>query len=158
MFSYWHVRLLSCQRRFLSCYGRHEFVLMQNGKRHAKNCKEAPYTCGLLGSMPEISTTAIGDVKFSLMQPGTVVRPHTGPTNRRVRVHLGLDVPPGCCEITVGGEARLWGDGELLIFDDSFEHSVTHTGTGERLILIADVLHPQLEDIPGKHYVHQGRQ
>eukprot|EP01043_Picozoa_sp_COSAG02_P047284 COSAG02_NODE_4515_length_5274_cov_5.708986_1_plen_132_part_00 len=130
---------------------------MHQGKHHTKNCQKAPYTCELLGSMPEISTAAIGDVKFSLMQPGTIVRPHTGPTNKRIRVHLGLDVPPGCCEITVGGEARAWADGELLIFDDSFEHSVAHTGTGERLILIADVLHPQLEGAPGKHYAPQGR-
>ena len=75
-----------------SC-GRHEFVLMTQGKRHAKNCQEAPYTCDLLGSMPEISAAAIGDVKFSLMQPGTIVRPHTGPTNKRIRLHLGLDAP-----------------------------------------------------------------
>jgi aspartyl/asparaginyl beta-hydroxylase (cupin superfamily) len=74
-------------------HGRHEFVLMNQGKRHTKNCQEAPYTCDLLGSMPEISAAAIGDVKFSLMQPGTIVRPHTGPTNKRIRLHLGLDVP-----------------------------------------------------------------
>jgi aspartyl/asparaginyl beta-hydroxylase (cupin superfamily) len=71
--------------------------------------------------------------------------------------HFMEQVPPGCCEITVGGEARAWADGELLIFDDSFEHSVAHTGTGERLILIADVLHPQLEGTPGAHYARQGR-
>ena len=130
---------------------------MNQGNRHSKNCQKAPYTCELLGSMPEISATAIGDVKFSLMQPGTIVRPHTGPTNKRIRVHLGLDVPHGCCEITVGGEARAWANGELLIFDDSFEHSVAHTGTGERLILIADVLHPQLQDAPGTHSAPQGK-
>ena len=127
---------------------------MAQGKRHAKNCQKASYTCELLGSMPELSTA--GDVKFSLMQPGTIVRRHTGPTNKRIRLHLGLDVPPGCCEITVGGEARAWADGELLIFDDSFEHSVHHIGTGERLILIADVLHPQLQGTPGQHYAPQG--
>ena len=89
------------------------------------------------------------------MQPGTVVRPHTGPSNQRVRVHLGLEVPAGCCQITVAGESRQWADGELLSFDDSFEHSVTHTGDagGARLVLIVDFLHPDLEGKRGSHYV-----
>jgi aspartate beta-hydroxylase len=125
---------------------------MTGGKRHLQNCKSAPFTCNLFASMPEVASTTVGDVKFSLMQPGTIVRPHTGPTNKRVRLHLGLNVPAGCCEITVGQEAREWADGELLIFDDSFEHSVAHTGESERLILIADVLHPQLEGTSGSHY------
>ena len=34
-------------------------------------------------------------VKFSVMSPGVHVWPHCGPTNCRVRAHLGLVVPEG---------------------------------------------------------------
>ena len=131
-----------------------EYWLWANGRQDKGNCEDAPFTCGLLASMPEATRTTVGDCKLSLMQPGTVVRPHTGPSNQRVRVHLGLDVPAGCCQITVAGESRQWADGELLSFDDSFEHSVTHTGEagGARLVLIVDFLHPDLEGKRGEHY------
>jgi len=44
-------------------------------------------------------------VKFSLLFPGTKVWPHTGPTNCRLRAHLGLQVPQGA-GIKVAGETR----------------------------------------------------
>jgi aspartyl/asparaginyl beta-hydroxylase (cupin superfamily) len=51
---------------------------------------------------------------------------HTGPSNERIRLHLGLEVS-GDCGIRVAGTAQKWKEGELLIFDDSFEHEViTH--------------------------------
>ena len=37
----------------------------------------------------------IGKVSVSILNPGTQVRPHFGPTNARVRLHLGIDVPEG---------------------------------------------------------------
>ena len=93
------------------------FSLWAFGRRYKKNCKRTPFTCGLLEQMTEATGTTVGDIKFSLMQPGTVVRPHTGPSNQRIRVHLGLEVPPQGCAITVGGETRSWTEGGLVIFD-----------------------------------------
>jgi aspartate beta-hydroxylase len=87
------------------------------------------------------------------MKPGTRVRPHTGPSNERIRVHLGLEVPEGCCGIRVGTIEKSWREGELLIFDDSFEHEVWHRGEKRRLVLIVDFLHPDLEGVAGSHYV-----
>ena len=98
----------------------HEFGLWAFGREDTAHCERAPFTCGLLRKMIGATGTTVGDIKFSLMQPGTVVRPHTGPSNQRVRVHLGLEVPAGCCEITVAEESRQWAEGELLCFDDSF--------------------------------------
>lgn len=39
---------------------------------------------------------------------------------------------------------RTWREGELFIFDDSFEHEVWHNGSQSRLVLILDMWHPQL--------------
>ena len=44
-------------------------------------------------------------IKFSVMYPGTHVWPHTGPTNCRLRAHLGLVVPKNVF-IRAGDEIR----------------------------------------------------
>lgn len=77
------------------------------------------------------------------MHPGTHVWPHTGPTNCRVRAHLGLVVPGGA-EIRVGNTTKTWEEGKFIIFDDSFEHEVWHNGPSYRLVLIVDLWHPEL--------------
>ena len=46
-----------------------------------------------------------GQIKFSMLAPGTTVWPHTGPTNCRLRLHLGIKVPDGV-GIRVAGEKR----------------------------------------------------
>ena len=51
-----------------------ELSLWQFGRRNVQGCARAPFTCGLLGGMPEATQTTVGDIKFSLMKPGTVVR------------------------------------------------------------------------------------
>uniref|UniRef100_A0A3B4A4F8 Aspartyl/asparaginy/proline hydroxylase domain-containing protein n=1 Tax=Periophthalmus magnuspinnatus TaxID=409849 RepID=A0A3B4A4F8_9GOBI len=74
-------------------------------------------------------------IKFSVMHPGTHVWPHTGPTNCRLRLHLGLVIPKTGCQ---------WEEGKVLIFDDSFEHEVWQDADSFRLIFIIDVWHPEL--------------
>jgi aspartate beta-hydroxylase len=84
-------------------------------------------------------------VKFSVMSPGIHVWPHVGPTNCRIRTHLGLVVPEGPV-IRVMNETRTWKEGEFIIFDDSFEHEVWHEGSELRLVLIIDFWHPELTE------------
>jgi len=82
-------------------------------------------------------------IKFSVMQPGVHVWPHSGPTNCRLRAHLGLVTPDGP-RIRVANEIRSWKQGEFIVFDDSFEHEVWHDGDQVRLVLIVDMWHPEL--------------
>lgn len=77
------------------------------------------------------------------MLPGTKIRPHCGPTNCRLRAHLGLVVPPGP-RIRVGNETRTWKQGKFIVFDDSFEHEVWHDGSKPRLVLMIDLWHPEI--------------
>ena len=44
-------------------------------------------------------------IKYSLMKPGVHVWPHCGPTNCRIRAHLGLVIPDGP-KIRVADETR----------------------------------------------------
>ena len=46
--------------------------------------------------------------------------------------------------LRVGDEWRLWPRGELLVFDDAFEHEVINDTAAERAVLLFDVWHPEL--------------
>ncbi len=74
------------------------------------------------------------------------MRPHVGPTNTRLRAHLGLSVTPAMSVgMRIADETATWVEGELLIIDDSFEHEVWHDGdeaAGARLVLLVDLWHP----------------
>ena len=79
------------------------------------------------------------------LRPGTHILPHNGTTNRRLIMHFCLE---GCqgIQFTVGGqmvESYGGGDGSVIVFDDSFEHSVYHGGSQDRFVLVAVFAHPE---------------
>ena len=84
-----------------------------------------------------------GTVGYAVMLPGTHLTAHCGLTNAKIRCHLGIDVPDGC-SLRVGDETRSWREGQWLVFDDSFEHEVWHSGNRPRVVLILDFYHPDL--------------
>jgi aspartate beta-hydroxylase len=120
-----------------------QLELFARGRKIEKNCQKAPKTCALISQIPDAATCKRGQVKFSIMHPGTHVWAHTGPTNCRLRSHLGLVVPEGV-SIRVAEETRKWEEGKVIVFDDSFEHEVWHNGSTYRLVLIVDFWHPEL--------------
>ena len=66
-----------------------------------------------------------------------------GPSNLRLRCHLGVRVPEGA-RVRVAGETRPWAEGECLVFDDSFEHEVWHEGDDDLILLVCDMWHPEM--------------
>ncbi|XP_031439869.2 aspartyl/asparaginyl beta-hydroxylase isoform X1 [Clupea harengus] len=121
-----------------------QFTLWQQGRKAASSCSSVPKTCALMERYPEATGCKRGQIKFSVMQPGTHVWPHTGPTNCRLRMHLGLVIPPDGCRIRCTDQTRSWQEGKVIIFDDSFEHEVWQEADRSRLIFIVDVWHPDL--------------
>ncbi|XP_047012692.1 aspartyl/asparaginyl beta-hydroxylase isoform X15 [Ictalurus punctatus] len=121
-----------------------QFTLWQQGRKVGSSCQSVPKTCALLERFKEATTCKRGQIKFSVMHPGTHVWPHTGPTNCRLRMHLGLIIPPRGCRIRCTNQTREWEEGKVLIFDDSFEHEVWQDADSHRLIFIVDVWHPEL--------------
>ncbi|CAH2285284.1 aspartyl asparaginyl beta-hydroxylase isoform X4 [Pelobates cultripes] len=121
-----------------------QYTLWQRGQKNEKSCKNSPRTCSLLERFPESSGCRRGQIKYSVMHPGTHVWPHTGPTNCRLRMHLGLVIPKEGCKIRCANDTRTWYEGKVLIFDDSFEHEVWQDANSYRLIFIVDVWHPDL--------------
>ena len=144
-----------------------QFELYRQGQKSERNCKKAPITCKLVSSIPQVASNRRGQVKFSVMASGTHVHAHSGPTNCRLRVHLGLKIPideqkgeqPGssvssrgktfaedATKLRVADRYLKWGDGEIFIFDDSFDHEVWHYNRQQesRVVLILDLWHPDL--------------
>ncbi|XP_037659522.1 aspartyl/asparaginyl beta-hydroxylase isoform X2 [Choloepus didactylus] len=121
-----------------------QFTLWQQGRKNENACKGAPKTCTLLEKFPETTGCRRGQIKYSVMHPGTHVWPHTGPTNCRLRMHLGLVIPKEGCRIRCANRTTTWEEGKVLIFDDSFEHEVWQDASSFRLIFIVDVWHPEL--------------
>ena len=124
--------------------------LYYNGMRNDQNAVRAPLTSALLCSADgefrrDCTSCPLGSAYFSLLRPHTRLAAHCGPTNARLRAHLGLVVPEGDCEMIVGGEARRWVEGKVLLFDDSFEHEVHNETDEARLILLIDLWHPELQ-------------
>ncbi|KAF9816101.1 hypothetical protein SFRURICE_003652 [Spodoptera frugiperda] len=117
--------------------------LFVRGQEIPNRCKRAPVTCSIVRSEVAASGCRRGQIKFSAMEAGTHVRPHVGPTNCRLRMHLGLSNTKDTY-LRVDKETRQWQVGKTFMFDDSFEHEVWHNGTGTRLVLIVDVWHPDL--------------
>ncbi|XP_040210196.1 aspartyl/asparaginyl beta-hydroxylase isoform X3 [Rana temporaria] len=121
-----------------------QYTLWQQGRKNEKSCNSAPKTCALLERFPESTGCRRGQIKYSVMHPGTHVWPHTGPTNCRLRMHVGLVIPKTGCKIRCANDTRSWAEGKVLIFDDSFEHEVWQEADAYRLIFIVDVWHPEL--------------
>ena len=78
---------------------------------------------------------------FSALAPHTEIPPHTGETNARLVVHLPLIVPEKCT-YRVGFEHREWKVGEILVFDDTLEHTARNDSDEIRVVLIFDIWNP----------------
>ncbi|XP_030829722.1 aspartyl/asparaginyl beta-hydroxylase isoform X2 [Strongylocentrotus purpuratus] len=122
-----------------------QFTLYAKGNKNQANCQQAPRTCEIIDTIPESRGCRRGQVKFSVMHPGTHVWPHCGPTNCRLRGHLGLVIPQPV-RLRVGNITRTWEEGKFFIFDDSFEHEVWQEADRMRVILIVDLWHPDLTE------------
>ena len=132
----------------------HEAVLWGAGGRPSL----APFTSGMLRQYApdavHLAETGGGEVLFSVLAPGTHIRPHCGTTNLRLTAHLGLVVPPsessesvstGRCAIRVADRWHEWKPGKVLIFDDSYEHEVRNDSDQVRVVLLIRFWHPHAD-------------
>lgn len=95
------------------------------------NCKKCPKTAELLKQLP------LDLAMFSIMEKGKVLVPHRGPWKGLLRMHLGIDIPEGA-KITVDDEDYFWKEKEIVLFDDTFTHSVENPN-GRRVVLFMDL-------------------
>ena len=81
---------------------------------------------------------------FSILEPGKYIPEHKGPFTGCLRYHLGLQIPNdnSNCYIIVNDIKYYWNEGESLIFDDTYKHSVYNNTNEPRIILFIDIRRP----------------
>ena len=122
------------------------YFLWQHGARIDAHVARCPRTAAMLDAVPQIAIANRAPAAFfSALRPHTRIPPHHGATNCRLTVHLPLVVPPGC-GFRVGNQVRAWTPGELLLFDDTMEHTAWNGSDHLRVVLIFDIWHPMLGD------------
>jgi aspartyl/asparaginyl beta-hydroxylase (cupin superfamily) len=115
------------------------FFLIGTGMDCTQNARRCPRTMAALAKIPGACTAF-----FSILAPGKHIPAHRGAYNGVLRFHLGLIVPQPRerCRIRVADQYRTWGEGEALIFDDSFNHEVWNDTEGWRAVLFVDFARP----------------
>lgn len=94
-----------------------------------------PKTCDLLDRHPDIHLAMV-----SVLEPGGVILPHSGPWAGSIRVHIGLETPNDPrCYIEINGQGYWWTDGGMMAFDDTYDHFVVNSTKKSRVILFLDV-------------------
>ncbi len=124
------------------------FFFYRHGKRYDDNHLRCPRTSAVLES---IELCRIRDqapeICFSVLAPGSHIKPHHGVTNTRVVLHLPLIVPADCALNIVNGEPHHWKEGEPMMFDDTFQHEAWNRSSETRVILLMDAWNPHLTDV-----------
>lgn len=122
------------------------FFFYRDGVRHAAAAGLAPRTAARLESLPLVRIRDHApEICFSILAPGTHIKPHHGVTNARIVVHLPLVVPAGCT-LTVAGDERHWREGQAWVFDDTFLHEARNASAAPRVILLMDAWNPHLTE------------
>jgi aspartate beta-hydroxylase len=118
--------------------------LWEYGVRNDAVCDLCPETAAALDLAPQNRVPGKApSAFFSILKPGAHIPAHTGVTNTRAIIHLPLVVPEGC-RFRVGGETRVWHEGEAFAFDDTIEHEAWNDSAHPRIVLIFDVWNPHL--------------
>jgi ornithine lipid ester-linked acyl 2-hydroxylase len=112
------------------------FIFYAYGAKSSWHCDQCPVTARALAAIPGMKTGM-----FSVLAPGKELPSHRGPYKGLLRCHLGLIVS-SAAGIVVGGEAASWKEGEVLIFDDTFEHSAWNYAEVDRVVLFIDFERP----------------
>jgi aspartate beta-hydroxylase len=115
------------------------FFLRRNGFWRKAACDLCPRTTALVRGLP----LSAGDVMFSVLRPRSEIVPHYGLYNFDLTCHLGIDVPRDCA-LDVDGEARTWGEGRALVFDDTFRHAAYNRSDAPRSVLLFDFWSPEV--------------
>ena len=104
------------------------------GKRIKRGCNRAPRTAALLRSIPRVQTAL-----FSVLEPGSHIKPHRGEYSGVLRYHLGVKIPSSSdCQLRVEDRLYNWQEGKSFIFDHTDEHEAWNNSNKRRAILIVD--------------------
>ncbi|MDR3394273.1 MAG: aspartyl/asparaginyl beta-hydroxylase domain-containing protein [Parasulfuritortus sp.] len=115
------------------------FVVKAYGLPMTRNMARCPALVSLLASMPEVLTATI-----SFLAPNKHIPLHRGPFRGVIRYYLGLSVPvaadgqPATVLRIADTDYRI-GNGECLLWDDTYPHEVWNQSNEVRIALLLDI-------------------
>ncbi len=122
------------------------YHLYRDGEPQQQHCLDCPVTTAAIQHLPLVDVQQHApEVFFSMLRPGTLIPPHFGLSNYKLAVHLPLIIPDHCA-IRVGDQTHCWQEGQIVVFDDSFEHEAWNRSEQLRAVLIFEIWHPQLNE------------
>ena len=115
------------------------FVLKAYGIESPENMAACPLLARIVAGTPGVLSSSI-----SFMAPGKHIPAHRGPFRGILRFYLGLSVPrradgSPAVVLKIDGEEHRVGDGEWLIWDDTYTHEVVNEGDTWRSVLLLDL-------------------
>jgi len=115
------------------------FIMKAYGVAIEDNLKRAPTVAAILAEAPEVMSAT-----FSFLAPGKHIPEHRGPFRAILRYHLMLSMPNDAegkpaCVMNIDGMPYLLGDGESLLWDDTYRHEVWNRSDQVRIALLLDV-------------------
>lgn len=115
------------------------FVLKAYGAEIRKNMTACPQLAALLAATPDVLSASL-----SFLAPHKHIPCHRGPFRGVLRYQLGLSVPAAvdgrpAAVLRLSDEEHRIGNGEALLWDDTFPHEVWNRSDEVRIALLLDV-------------------
>jgi aspartate beta-hydroxylase len=115
------------------------FIMKAYGVPVKKNLQRCPTAAGLLDQAPDVVSAVL-----SFLAPGKHIPAHRGPFRAILRFHLMLSMPRNsdripACVMNIDGVPYRLGDGESLLWDDTYPHEVWNNSDQVRIALLLDV-------------------
>lgn len=105
--------------------------------------RELPLLTNMLRQMPEVASASI-----SVLDGQSSLSPHRGYYKGFMRYHLGILVPKDHPPVLkVADQTYHWKEGEGVIFDDMYIHSVSNPSSHPRIVLFLDILRNDLPSV-----------
>ena len=121
------------------------FFFYRHGRRNDANHRRCPETSAVLESLELCRVEGQApEICFSVLSPGSHIMPHYGVTNTRTVMHLPLVVPTDCALNIIDAGEHAWKEGELMLFDDTFQHEAWNRSSATRIVLLMDCWNPHL--------------
>lgn len=125
-----------------------ELSLFKNGKFNQKNCKRMPETCGLLSKFAELTTNPRGVASIRQLKMGTETMVMQGISNAQLSFTISVESPEhGLAGWRIGDQEERYEKRKVVIYDDSFKHTLWHNGedmSGWLICLYATIWHPEV--------------
>lgn len=115
------------------------FILKAYGTEIPHNMATCPALSSLVTSIPDVLSASL-----SFLAPGKHIPEHRGPFRGVLRFYMGLSVPCGidgrpATILRINGIEHRVGNGECLLWDDTYPHEVLNDSDRIRAALLLDV-------------------